>query len=94
MVRITSLMQTCEMCPSQWEGRTDDDREVYIRYRHGHGYVSVGAPGDHTRFAALNGQVVARWDGDDALDGFISTADMMDRVKYAVAFELTEGGVP
>ena len=33
------LRQTCEACPSQWEGYTDKHESVYIRYRWG--YLSV-----------------------------------------------------
>jgi hypothetical protein len=40
MITVTSLIQTCESCPSQWEGRTNDGRYVYVRYRWG--YLSIG----------------------------------------------------
>lgn len=32
---IASLRRTSLFCPSQWEGLTDDGREIYIRYRYG-----------------------------------------------------------
>lgn len=38
--RVILLDQTCTACPSQWEGRTDDGRHVYIRYRGG--WLSAG----------------------------------------------------
>lgn len=31
---IIYLEQTCDIAPAQWEGRTADDRPVYIRGRH------------------------------------------------------------
>lgn len=33
--RITKIKQTCWACPSAWEGKTDNDEDVYIKYRYG-----------------------------------------------------------
>jgi hypothetical protein len=38
-ITITNLKLTCGACPTLWEGRTDQDGYVTIRYRHG--YLSV-----------------------------------------------------
>jgi len=35
------LRQTCEACPSQWEGYTDNHEPVYIRFRWGYLSVSI-----------------------------------------------------
>lgn len=35
-MKITSLMQTCFACPSQWEGKTEKGQYLYIRYRWGY----------------------------------------------------------
>jgi hypothetical protein len=61
---IADLEQTCWACPSQWEGRTADGSDLYIRYRHGHLSVDVG------------GETVFALDHGDALDGVMSTAKM------------------
>ena len=42
---IAELTQTCDRSPSQWEGRLDDGRTIYIRYRHGQLSVHVGPAG-------------------------------------------------
>jgi hypothetical protein len=42
---LVELKQTCVMSPSQWEGRTKDDRPAYIRYRHGYLSVQIGSIG-------------------------------------------------
>jgi hypothetical protein len=42
MLKVVELQRTCIACPSQWEGRTDDGRAVYVRYRWGHLSVRVG----------------------------------------------------
>lgn len=31
--RIKVLEMTCNACPTQWEGITEDGKKVYIRYR-------------------------------------------------------------
>ena len=35
------LRQTCEACPSQWEGYTDKHEPVYIRFRWGYLFVKI-----------------------------------------------------
>jgi hypothetical protein len=42
MFKIASLDQTCLRSPSQWEGRTDDNRPFYVRYRWGTLTVQLG----------------------------------------------------
>ena len=36
MYKIKTIRQTCFACPSQWEGKTTDDHDIYIRYRGGY----------------------------------------------------------
>jgi hypothetical protein len=36
MIKINKIKNTCSACLSQWEGTTDDNRNVYARYRWGH----------------------------------------------------------
>lgn len=83
-VRIVSLVLTCGACPSQWDGRTDDGRKVYIRYRHGFGSVRLAAPGDDSEYAAVEGEEIAAWTSDDPWDGFIEEADMMAKTAEHV----------
>jgi hypothetical protein len=44
-MEFANLYQTCDVCPSQWEGRTPDDRPIYIRYRWGVLEIGIGKPG-------------------------------------------------
>lgn len=39
---IVALTRTCRACPEQWEGETADGRAIYLRHRHGCGYVNIG----------------------------------------------------
>lgn len=63
-IRVMSAHRSCIACPAQWDGRTDDGRLVYARYRGSHGYVSVAPAGDESEFAALppTGSVVVEFE--------------------------------
>jgi len=40
--RIDYLEKTCTACPAIWEGRTDDNKYIFIRYRWGSLRALVG----------------------------------------------------
>ena len=65
MITVKGLRITCFACPSQWEGITDDDQEVYIRYRWGH--LSVRVSGT---------KIFSRQIGNE-YDGVLDTTDML-----------------
>jgi len=58
MITVSVITKTCNACPSQWEGVTDDGREVYVRYRFGFLYIKVG---DERVFERLLDE--DRWEG-------------------------------
>jgi hypothetical protein len=41
-MKLIELTRTCSDCPTQWDGRLDDGRVVYIRYRHERLSIKVG----------------------------------------------------
>jgi len=41
MNKVIEIERTCFACPSQWEGKLDDGREIYIRYRNGNFSVLI-----------------------------------------------------
>ena len=45
MLKITDIQQTCPAFPSQWDGRLEDGRPFYIRYRGGYLAVRFGPVG-------------------------------------------------
>ncbi len=66
---VTTLTQTCSACPSQWEGRTADNRAVYIRYRHGYLRIEVSEPGGTQHGTDTVAWLETEWgDGDMTLD--------------------------
>ena len=79
MIHVHSLEQTGNFCPSQWEGRDDEGRQVYIRYRHGR------------LTAQLDGRLVYEGTHGDEWDGTMKTETML----YAVAslLEMAPGEV-
>ena len=75
-MNIKTLTRTCYACPSQWEGVTDDNRQVYIRYRHGSLSVSVGESGDEDEMAGVRGTCIFARPIGDAFDGMLEYADL------------------
>ena len=74
MIVIKSLEKTCYACSAQWEGWTNDNRQVYIRYRHGFLSVRISEEGDDTEYAAVEGEeVYGEWIGDS---GYMSLDEL------------------
>jgi len=79
-MKIKDPVMTCFACPAQWEGRTDGDRPVYIRYRWGYLSVRVGSPGGDLSSAVTGVEVYGEQLGDD-FDGSIAWREVRDRIK-------------
>lgn len=95
MIIVTSIVKTCESCPAQWEGRTQDGRWVYARYRSGTLRVGVGDTlTDAVR--AGSGMVpsptppVFSEDVGDALDGVMSYDTLKMLTAECVQWPSTE----
>ena len=59
---------TCGACPSQWEGKTVTNGDVYIRLRHGYFYLEVD---NKTLFEGH----------PDGFDGVMGTDEMINYVN-------------
>lgn len=84
MIKITKLVQTCEACPSQWDGLTDDNRAVYIRFRWGQLSICLGKQNDTSEFAALEGETIYCEQISDGLDGILATKEMKEITKSLI----------
>ena len=62
-MKIANLIQTCSACPSQWEFKTDGERNVYARYRWGCLSVRVSEKSDGD--AVLGVEILRLQLGDD-----------------------------
>ena len=82
---IVSLKRTCLACPSQWEGKTRDNREVYIRYRHGQLDLWVSEPDEEFTFDT--GTLVLSTQCGEEFHGVMDIAGL----QKAVAEELKSG---
>jgi hypothetical protein len=70
---VARLEQTCEFIPAQWEGRTTDDRPLYIRAKHGVVSARIGPMGG-TISDAVRGEELLRMKYEDA--DVLSSAEM------------------
>jgi hypothetical protein len=71
---VIALCQTCESCPAQWEGRTDDGSRIYIRYRWGCLQLEV------------DGERVYRRQIGGAFDGALDEDEMKARLSAQLQF--------
>jgi len=84
-MRVINISQTCRARPSQWEGKTEDGRKVYIHYRWGHLSVSLGEIGDKDELAGVNGKIVFSKQLDkDGWDGFLTFDELKDITKNKI----------
>ena len=89
-VVIKELVQTAYAFPSQWEGKTDDGRVVYIRYRSGWLEVGVGHTLDEAADAsgALDDSVpLYREKIGGELDGEMAQSEVLDRLSGVLSFQ-------
>ena len=77
MIKVVSYEITCHSCPSQWEGKTEDGREVYIRFRFGCFYCEID--GEKIYQSSPKGY--------DGYSGTMSDADMKKELSGVLSFE-------
>jgi hypothetical protein len=77
-IPINNLKQTCEVCPSQWEFTTFENRPVYVRYRWGFLSVCIG---DIDGDIFVGGYCIVGKQLGDKLDGFITWEEVEKHIK-------------
>ena len=88
-MKIHNLIQTCELCPSQWEGNLEDGRMVYVRYRWGR--LSVMAshePSDDVDDALEGEEIFRKCLDEEAWDGVLD----QDKMLETAGMEVEDGG--
>lgn len=75
-MKINRIYKTSYACPTQWEGITDDNRKVYIRYRWGYLSVRIGKVDDMSEFAAVGGEEILGCSFGDAYDGCLEYSEL------------------
>jgi len=86
MIKVNKIVKTCDFCPAQWEGITDDNRQIYVRYRLGTFSIKLGNPNDMEPFAAVNGTEVLRTDYGEELGGTMTYSELKELAKVYVQF--------
>lgn len=75
-ILLAKVVQTCWACPSQWDAWTPDGRYVYMRFRWGHGTVTIKPWG-----------TVAEFTTDDPMNGVISLEEFLAATGLVLAAE-------
>lgn len=75
-IEVTKLVRTCDVCPSQWDGITKDNRQVYIRFRCGHLTIQISEPNDMSEDAAAKGLMVLDLQSADVSLGRIGFSEL------------------
>lgn len=84
--KVASLKKTCIACPSQWEGRLEDGRAIYARYRGGALSVGVGDDLDQAvRSSWTERALYADYVGD-GLDGFMDIDELKRHLHGLLEF--------
>lgn len=82
MIRVVELEKTCEAVPAQWEGKTDDGRFVYVRYRYGWLAVSFGETMDE----AVDGRTCTPFHAHvgGQFDGHMTESELAEHTRGVV----------
>ena len=80
-MKVVSITQTCSACPSQWEGKLEDGRMIYIRYQYGGLTIRVSVlPTDDVGEAVMGDYIFKKQIGEE-LDGFIGLNSIIDIIE-------------
>lgn len=78
---VLTCKQTCDACPSQWEGMLEDGRMFYIRYRWGELTVSISPAPTKNVYDAVRGVMVMEEQLGGEWDGVLDTVRMMHHTR-------------
>jgi len=98
-MKISKLIRTCTACPSSWEGKTDDNRDVYIRFRWGDLSVRLGEPGidylsNNSKKTIFDMSAVLGEQISDPLDGLLEYYELQSLLSRKLGWELPEKEEP
>ena len=68
-LKVVKLEKTCRACPAQWEGKLEDGRMIYIRYRWGRLSIRVSKGAKSDIREAIRGEEILGIEHGDDLDG-------------------------
>jgi len=89
--KVVSIEQTCGACPSQWEGRLDDGRGLYVRYRYGKLKIALFDGADYVSAPNETIQHIVVWESDNEWDGVMESSEMIGRTKLLLDWSMIDG---
>jgi len=79
-MKIIKLIKTCDACPAQWEGKLEDGRMLYFRYRYGHLSVRISPEVTDDIMDAVDGEEIFGTFIGDELDGSMSEEELLKAI--------------
>jgi hypothetical protein len=88
ILKLTELNQTCSACPSQWEGKVEDGKMIYVRYRWGNLEICISSkPTDDVMDAVMENYLLYETIGGE-FDGSMTFEELKPYLEKF--FDLTE----
>jgi len=85
---LKGLIKTSSCCPSQWEGRTDKNEFVYVRYRWGCLTIEISKPNGNIGDAINDGRLIHSEQIGDGLDGVMNGEELKKIILENDLFEI------
>lgn len=85
---LKKWIQTTSCCPSQWEGLTEQNEFVYIRYRFGTLTIQMSASGGNISDAINIGHMVFAKSFSERLDGKMTSEELIQIIKERDLFDI------
>lgn len=85
---LKELHQTTSCCPSQWNGLTEQNEFVYIRYRFGTLTIQLSASGGNISDAINIGHMIFVKSFNDRLDGKMTSEELIQIIKENDLFDM------
>jgi hypothetical protein len=87
--KLKELKRTCETNPSQWEGKLNDGRMLYIRYRWSILDVRISKKPTNDIFDAVNGENIYYQNiNNNDYDGDMTNKEMLLNLKHLFSFDI------
>jgi hypothetical protein len=80
-MKVTEITKTCSACPSQWEGKIEDGRMFYARYRWGYLSLELSDKPTNDVYEAMDGSVLIGLQLGDEFDGVLSEDELVEQME-------------
>lgn len=87
-MKLIELVNTCTDCPSQWEGKLEDGRNIYCRYRWSYLTIEVSEEPGGEAIGRGNGNLIYSYEKKvggkiDGWDGSMDTSELYEHLMKA-----------